>query len=473
MAKAGLVGGRYQFDATQSIGSGAFSRVHPGIDVETGKPVAVKVLLSCQGSRQLQTEARLLRAIQSACECYADVPKVLWHGQHADYEVTVMSRLGACLLDLMLECGKKFSLKTVLMLTDQMVQALEAVHNAGFIHRDIKPDNLLMGQGRKENQLYLIDFGLSESYLSQGTHLPMQSATGFKGNYYWASSNVLQGVAASRRDDLEAMFYVVLFLDKGELPWQVFRERKGRLDRILEMRNAMPSSTLCSGLPGAFLTVFNYIKALAFEDKPDYDWIRSQFRSAGREAGIEYDFSFDWKEAPKEFPSASPHHDLALLNSASSARYSQENQPLSLPNPSKSQKRRGSMMVGAVPTGEIAAESHSQSPNKLMAALNAGLIRSPGSLLARSADSEEGDMMVPRPSRSTNDLFYHPEIRDDTERLGKSCVPQGAKTLGGFKICVVPANEAVEESEGPNTPKGAKAPALSESLRLKLKNGCD
>lgn len=458
MSKMSLIADRYQLDSTQSLGSGAFSRVHPGVDLHTNKPIAVKVLQSCQGAKQLQTEARLLRRLKSPCELHIDLPKVLWHGVHETKEITIMQKLGACLLDLMLECGRRFSQKTVLMLMDQMYSALEAVHDEGFIHCDIKPDNLVMGVGRKENRLFLIDFGLAESYMKDGEHVELKQETGFKGNYYWVSSNVLRGLTASRRDDLEALFYVTLFLSKGELPWQVFRERKGRIHRILEMRDSMSGSVMCSGLPPAFLSVFNYIKGLEFHVKPDYDWIRSQFKSAAETLGIQYDFGYDWKEAPKEFPCDSPLHDLALLHSANSTRYSQEKHPLAVPEQPKTRQRRGSMMVYQ----EKSPPSHSNTPTKMMAALNSGFIKSPGERLASSIESDEGEE-VPRPSLSTNDLYAK---RQPMELQRQHVEEWSKRTIKGIQICVVPAGE---EPISPSTPKSNTAPQLSSALRLKLR----
>lgn len=76
----------------------------------------------------------------------------------------VIELLGPSLEDLFTFCGRRFTMKTVLMLADQMLWRLDFIHAKGFIHRDIKPDNFLMGIGRQCNRVFIIDFGLAKKF---------------------------------------------------------------------------------------------------------------------------------------------------------------------------------------------------------------------------------------------------------------------------------------------------------------------
>lgn len=82
-----------------------------------------------------------------------------------------MDLLGPSLEDLFNFCSRRFTIKTVLMLADQMIGRIEFVHCKSFIHRDIKPDNFLMGIGRHCNKLFLIDFGLAKKYRDARTRM--------------------------------------------------------------------------------------------------------------------------------------------------------------------------------------------------------------------------------------------------------------------------------------------------------------
>ena len=108
------------------------------------------------------------------------------------------------------------------MLADQMLKRVELFHNNSFLHRDIKPDNFLMGRGSHADQVYIIDYGLSKRYRDSRTqrHITYREGKSLTGTARYASVNCHKGCEQSRRDDMEALAYVFIYFLKGKLPWQ-------------------------------------------------------------------------------------------------------------------------------------------------------------------------------------------------------------------------------------------------------------
>jgi serine/threonine protein kinase len=146
---------------------------------------------------------------------------VHFHGVEAEYNIMVIDLLGPSIADLFVYCGNHFSLKTTLMLADQMIARIDSLHKKNFIHRDIKPENFLMGIGKNSHVVYLIDFGLSKKYREMKTHqhIPYKENKNLTGTARYASLNAHLGIEQSRRDDLEAIGYVLVYFAAGRLPW--------------------------------------------------------------------------------------------------------------------------------------------------------------------------------------------------------------------------------------------------------------
>lgn len=126
----------------------------------------------------------------------AGIPYVLFFGRDGDFNVLVMELMGSSLEELFTQCGRRFSLKTVLMLADQMVARLEYLHSRHLIHRDVKPDNFLMGTSSKRSFVYLIDFGLAKKYRDHKTHqhIPYAENRQLTGTARYASINCHLGI---------------------------------------------------------------------------------------------------------------------------------------------------------------------------------------------------------------------------------------------------------------------------------------
>ena len=185
----------------------------------------------------------------------------------------VIDLLGPSLEDLFSFCNRKFSLETVLMLADQMINRVEYVHAKNLIHRDIKLDNFLSGLSKKANQVHIIDFGLAKKYRNAktGQHIPYRENKSLTGTARYASVNAHLGIEQSRRDDLEAVGYVLMYLNRGRLPWQGLKanEQKEKNNKAGKKRST-PVEILCKHFPSEFVTYLNYCRSLRFEYRPAY-----------------------------------------------------------------------------------------------------------------------------------------------------------------------------------------------------------
>ncbi|KAJ0780838.1 putative protein kinase CK1-CK1 family [Helianthus annuus] len=133
-----------------------------GVNLQSKEEVAVKLESVKTKHPQLHSEAKLYMLLQGG----TGIPHLKWIGVEGEYNAMVIDLLGPSLEELFNCCNRKFTLKTVFMLADQV----EYMHPRGFLHRDINPDNFLMGLGRKANQVYIIDYGLAKKYRDLQTH---------------------------------------------------------------------------------------------------------------------------------------------------------------------------------------------------------------------------------------------------------------------------------------------------------------
>ncbi len=132
-----------------------------------------------------------------------------------------MELMGPSLSDLFNFCGRQFSLKTSVMIAFQIIQTIQHIHEMNFIHRDIKPDNFVVGMNSKSKIVHMIDLGLAKKFIKTktGKHIPQKFGKSLTGTARYASIHAHNGEELSRRDDLEAIGYMLIFFMKGGLPW--------------------------------------------------------------------------------------------------------------------------------------------------------------------------------------------------------------------------------------------------------------
>jgi len=158
-----------RFFLSKQLGSGCFGEVWLGDDRKKGGNVAVKLEVKAAGTKQLANEYEILATLKCPSQ-QQGFTEVYHFGREGLFICLVMELLGKSLDDLIELCKGKFDMATCALLGDQIVRRMEYLHSKGIIHRDVKPENFMMGVGSKAHIVYLIDFGLSEPYWNDGQH---------------------------------------------------------------------------------------------------------------------------------------------------------------------------------------------------------------------------------------------------------------------------------------------------------------
>ena len=289
------IGDTYKLDARKKLGSGAFGDIYLGKNIRLNEEVAIKLEPTRSRHPQLFYESKLYMALQGGI----GIPKIYWCGSQGNYNILIMDLLGPSLEDLFNYCKRKFTLLTSLMIIDQMLSRIEFIHSRNFIHRDVKPDNFLIGKGNKKFQIYAIDFGLAKRYRDPrtGLHIAYRDGKNLTGTARYASVNTHLGIEQARRDDVEALGYILVYFMKGNLPWQGLKARnmKEKYEKIKEKKISTSLEDLCKGLPDEFKTFIQYSRDLKFEDRPDYSYLKNLARQIAESNNLTFDNNkFDW-----------------------------------------------------------------------------------------------------------------------------------------------------------------------------------
>lgn len=284
-----LIGGKYKVG--KKIGSGAYGQIRVGTDVQTGQTVAIKFESMNSKDLQLMMENQIYQLLRGK----KGFPSIYLFCRYMDHHVLVMEMLGRN-LDSVFEClHYKFSLKSIIFLTLQLLKRFETIHQVKILYRDVKPENFMLGV--RTNTVYVIDFGLSKSYVdSAGRHIQPHATHEIIGTARYMSVSAHLCREQGRKDDLEALGYVFLYFLRGKLPWSGLKADgfKEHNRMICELKRDTPEEDLCAGYPQEYMNYLKYVRALGFEDTPDYEKLRNMFKRLFHLQGMRDDGVYDW-----------------------------------------------------------------------------------------------------------------------------------------------------------------------------------
>ncbi|KAJ3426696.1 casein kinase 1-like protein [Anaeramoeba flamelloides] len=287
-----LVNGKYKIK--EKIGYGSFGKIYHCIRLSDNIVFAVKFETEKQEG-QLEYENKLYCVLKD----HVGVPDVYHFGVHNYDHYMIMDLLGPNLESLFNYCDRKFSLKTVLMIADQILCRIQLLHTKCFVYRDIKPENFVIGKKNQKNQIFLIDFGLAKLYRDFWTKKfnNFRNNRDLVGTVRYSSINTHLGIEQSRRDDLESIGYLLVYFLKGRLPWQGFKvaNNRERNQKISDKKVNTPLRVLCEGIPVEFIEYLDYCKNLNFDETPNYTYLKRKFRALFLKKGYVYDYKYDWK----------------------------------------------------------------------------------------------------------------------------------------------------------------------------------
>lgn len=254
-----------KYKITNKIGNGSFGSIYKGINIRTNEDVAIKVEVIDDEIKLLKNESIIYQYLANNI----GIPTIKWFGKDDINYYMVINLLGSSLQKLK-DINGNFTLKLTLQIGIQVLNLLRLIHNSYLVHRDIKPENFLLGLNDQSKQIFIIDFGFCKSLKSDESN-DIKKTSSLIGSYTYASINAHNFLELTRRDDLESLGYMLIYLYIGKLKWQDYDYKLTdtiyKNNIISQMKMEITES---KDIPEIFISYLKYVRSLGFNQIPDY-----------------------------------------------------------------------------------------------------------------------------------------------------------------------------------------------------------
>lgn len=274
----------------KNIGHGGFGNIFFIRELGSNSPAAMKIDRNQMQRAQIDVEYSILKQLQGS----QYFPHLLGHGTYNNSTYFVMELLGPSLSRVRsLLPDNKYSISSAIRIGMEIVCMLREFHSRGFVHRDVKPGNFLL-RPESPTPLCLIDFGLAKRYIDPLTGSPHEQelVSSFIGTVRYASLNAHRKIDLGPRDDMICWFHSMIELIVGHLPWRMISDK----ELIMRMKEKISPEELCADLPSQFLTIYNSLIKLRYDEQPDYDMILLELSDAMRDNHCNSTDLYDWEK---------------------------------------------------------------------------------------------------------------------------------------------------------------------------------
>uniref|UniRef100_F1LAH5 non-specific serine/threonine protein kinase n=1 Tax=Ascaris suum TaxID=6253 RepID=F1LAH5_ASCSU len=288
------------------IGKGGYGQIYFAYDITAPKAFAVAIKIEPKRrkgktARRMILEQKILLRLQGR----SHVPLLWGSGSTDNFNYIVMQLLSINLNEIRKQSPfRRLSRPTMGRIVIQAIAALRDIHQLGYIHRDIKPQNMCFGLSQaSKHRLIIVDYGLARRFRhSNGRLRPLREQCGFRGTTTYASLRSHDGKDLGPSDDLISLFYSAIEMVKGELPWKNLR----RTEDVKFCKMAMQCDdfqAVAKNVGEGFRELGRAVTTMDADDEPNYSALQDIMMdfTDHRKLSDPYDWDNDFQEVYREY----------------------------------------------------------------------------------------------------------------------------------------------------------------------------